>query len=440
MDARLKAIFILVGVVLLAYFVYSTQAEDSRFAYKLGLDLRGGTQLVYRALVDEVPSALVGESMAALRDVIERRVNLFGVVEPNVQTQTVSLGIEGNEERLIVELPGVTNTEEAIALIGQTPILEFKTERPEEERKAILAKYEELRERQEAGEDISMELAELDDPFYVDTELTGRFLSKAQLEFDQNTSQPYVTLKFNEEGAQLFAQITKENVGKVVAIYLDGRPISEPVVQGEITGGEAQITGGFTPQEAKVLKGRLNSGALPVEIELIATNKVGASLGEGAFDKGVRAALYGYLAVAIFLIIWYKIPGLVAALALATYAIVVLVLLKLLSVTLTVAGIAGFILSLGMAVDANVLIFERMKEELKRGKTKTLALEEGFARAWSSIRDSNISSLLTAAILFWFGTSLIQGFALVWIIGILVSLFSALFVTRQFMRSIYVGS
>ena len=177
MDARLKAIFILVGVVLLAYFVYSTQAEDSRFAYKLGLDLRGGTQLVYRALVDEVPSALVGESMAALRDVIERRVNLFGVVEPNVQTQTVSLGIEGNEERLIVELPGVTNTEEAIALIGQTPILEFKTERPEEERKAILAKYEELRERQEAGEDISMELAELDDPFYVDTELTGRFLS-----------------------------------------------------------------------------------------------------------------------------------------------------------------------------------------------------------------------------------------------------------------------
>jgi len=247
-----------------------------------------------------------------------------------------------------------------------------------------------------------------------------------------------VSLVFNGEGAKLFAEITKANISKTVAIYLDGQPISTPVVQGEITGGEAQITGGFTPAEAKQLAGRLNSGALPIPIELIATNKIGSSLGEGAFEKGVRAALYGYTLVAIFLIAWYRLPGVIAAIALIIYGVIVLTIFKLFGVTLTAAGIAGFILSLGMAVDANVLIFERIKEEKRKGKSPTAVLNEGFARAWTSIRDSNISSLITATILFWFGTSLIQGFALVWAIGILVSMFSALVLTKQFMRSIYI--
>ncbi len=226
-------------------------------------------------------------------------------------------------------------------------------------------------------------------------------------------------------------------MGKTVAIYLDGQPISQPTVQGEITGGQAQITGGFTPDEAKQLAGRMNSGALPIPIELIATNKIGASLGEGALNRGVKAALFGYILVAIFLIAWYRLPGLIAAVALLVYGVIVLAIFKLFGVTLTAAGIAGFILSLGMAVDANVLIFERMKEEKKKGKGVGAVIDEGFARAWTSIRDSNISSLITAAILFWFGTSLIKGFALVWAVGILVSMFSALVVTKQFMKSIY---
>src|SRR3989344_2284978 len=435
-NARIASIFVLIGGLLLGLFLYSTKSPDSRLAFKLGLDLRGGTQLVYKALTSEIASSDVSDSVEALRDVIERRVNLFGVVEPNVQIETATLGIEGSEHRLIVELPGVTNIEEAITLIGQTPILEFKTERPADERDAIIEKYKKLQERADAGEDISQELLTLEDPYYIDSELTGRYLSKAILEFTAQR-QPYVTLIFNDEGAKLFAEITKANIGKPVAIYLDGQPISEPIVQGEIPDGKAQITGGFTPQEAKQLAGRLHSGALPVPIELIATNKIGATLGGGALDKGLMAVLYGYAAVVIFLVAWYRLPGLLAALALLVYGLITLSLFKVFGVTLTAAGIAGFILSLGMAVDANVLIFERIKEERRKGKSPAAVLDDGFARAWTSIRDSNISSLITAAILFWFGTSLIQGFALVWALGIVVSIFSALVVTRQFMRSLY---
>ncbi|HEY9583264.1 MAG TPA: protein translocase subunit SecD [Candidatus Paceibacterota bacterium] len=437
-KTRLIAGILLLMGVGLGYFVYSTQAPDSGWAFKLGLDLRGGTQLVYRADTSKIAASDVNDSVDALRDVIERRVNLFGVVEPNVQTETANVGVEGSERRLIVELPGVTNIDQAIALIGQTPILEFKTERIAEERDKIVKQIEALKKRQEAGGDISKDLETLEDPYYVDTELTGRFLKSARVDFDTNTGVPYVSLVFNDEGAKLFAEITKANISKTVAIYLDGQPISTPVVQGEITGGEAQITGGFTPAEAKQLAGRLNSGALPIPIELIATNKIGSSLGEGAFEKGVRAALYGYTLVAIFLIAWYRLPGVIAAIALIIYGVIVLTIFKLFGVTLTAAGIAGFILSLGMAVDANVLIFERIKEEKRKGKSPTAVLNEGFARAWTSIRDSNISSLITATILFWFGTSLIQGFALVWAIGILVSMFSALVLTKQFMRSIYI--
>jgi preprotein translocase subunit SecD len=434
---RIRAIIILVLGLLLGYFVYSTQASGSGWNFKLGLDLRGGTQLVYNADTSKVAGGDVDEAMSALRDVIERRVNLFGITEPNVQTETANIGVEGTKRRLIVELPGVSAIDEAVTLIGQTPTLEFKTERPAEERDAILEQIEELRKRQEAGEDISAEVDKIEDPYYLDTQLTGRFLKTARLEFHPQTGEPYVSLEFNEEGALLFAEITKANIGKSVAIYLDGQPISQPRVNEEITGGKAQISGGFTPPEAKQLTGRLNSGALPIPIELVASNKVGATLGEGAFDRGVTAALYGYLAVVVFLVAWYRLPGLLAALSLALYAVIVLAFFKLFGVTLTAAGIAGFILSLGMAVDANVLIFERMKEEKKRGKEIGLAITEGFSRAWTSIRDSNFSSLITAIILFWFGTSLVQGFALVWIIGILASLFASLVVTKILMRAVY---
>jgi protein-export membrane protein SecD len=247
-------------------------------------------------------------------------------------------------------------------------------------------------------------------------------------------------LLFNDVGTKLFAQITKDNVGKVVAIYLDGAPVSTPVVREEIPNGTAVISGTFTPNEAKLLVGRLNSGALPVPISLLSTQTIGATLGESATAAGVKAAIIGFLLVALFLILWYRLPGLVAVVSLCIFISIILSLFKLLPVTLTAAGIAGFIISIGVAVDANVLIFERVKEELRSGRTIAEAVKLGFSRAWASIRDSNISNIITALILFWFGTSLIKGFALTLGMGVVVSMLSAITITRIFLSSlIFIG-
>ena len=243
-------------------------------------------------------------------------------------------------------------------------------------------------------------------------------------------------LQFNKNGGDLFAKITKENVDKTVAIYLDNSPISTPVVREEITNGKAEISGNFNPKEAKTLVGRLNSGALPVPIELIGTQSIGAPLGEKALAGGVKAGVIGLLLVALFLVIWYRLPGVIAVVALAIYVVIMLAIFKLIPITLTAAGIAGFILSVGMAVDANILVAERTKEELRRGREVSDAIREGFARAWFSIRDSNISSIITGVILFWFGTSLVQGFALTFVLGVLISMFSAITVTRTFLFSL----
>ncbi len=234
----------------------------------------------------------------------------------------------------------------------------------------------------------------------------------------------------------MFADITKNNVGKSLAIFLDGAPISAPTIREEITGGIAQISGNFTPEEAKQLVGRLNSGALPVPISLVSTQTIGPTLGALAVDAGVKAALIGFLVIAIFLTLWYRLPGLIAVIALCLYVGIVLALFKLIPVTLTAAGIAGFIISIGMAVDANVLIFERIKEEIRNGRTLADAMHTGFARAWTSIRDSNKSSIITALILFWFGTSLIQGFALTFGIGVLASMLSAILISRLFLYAL----
>jgi len=278
------------------------------------------------------------------------------------------------------------------------------------------------------------------DSQFVATELTGRYLQKATLEFDTNTREPKVSLQFNDVGTKLFAEITKNNVGKIVAIYLDGAPISTPVVQEEIPNGQAVISGSFTPIEAKQLVGRLNSGALPVPISLLSTQTIGATLGDSAVNAGFKAVVIGFLLVAIFLILLYRLPGLVAAVSLSIFISIILVLFKLLPVTLTAAGIAGFIISIGIAVDANVLIFERVKEELRSGRSIADAVSTGFSRAWLSIRDSNISNFITALILFWFGTSLIKGFALTLGMGVIVSMFSAITITRIFLSTlVFVG-
>jgi preprotein translocase subunit SecD len=324
-------------------------------------------------------------------------------------------------------------------MIGQTPLLEFKTLRPEgAEQDSLIEEFTAVEEQILSGE---ISLTSIEDPYFETTELTGRYLKRAVLDFSHGGVQgglggePIVVLEFDKEGAELFEQITAENVGSVVAIYLDGAPISTPVVREAITGGEAIITGGFTPDEAKQLVGRLNSGALPVPIELISTQSVGPTLGLEAVQAGVYAAIIGFIVLSILFLFWYRLPGLVAIVALSIYTATMFALFKLVPVTLTASGIAGFIISLGLAVDANILIFERMKEELRGGRVLQDAISNGFSRAWLSIRDSNLSSIITAAILFWFGSSLIQGFALTFGLGVLISMLSAIIVSKALLKA-----
>jgi preprotein translocase subunit SecD len=440
---RLSAFLILLVGIGLGFFIWSSQVGrfGSSFPFKFGLDISGGTHLVYKADTSKLPEGEIGQSIDALRDVIERRINLFGVAEPIVQSETRGAFSDNPEHRLIVELPGVTDIAKAVAMIGATPLLEFKSERPDgPEKEAIVAAIEKARKAGEGGQKIPDELLSdpllNEDPNFIPTELTGAFLSRANLAFDQNTREPRVVLEFNEEGKRLFAEITKANVGKVIAIYLDGSPISTPVVREEITAGNAEITGSFTPEEGRELVGRLNSGALPVPIELLSTQTIGPALGAKALKSGVHAGILGILIVSCFLIVWYRLPGIVSVVALGVYVALMLTAFKLIPVTLTAAGIAGFILSIGMAVDANVLIFERLKEELRKGKDLASAMHDGFDRAWPSIRDSNTSSLISAVILFWFGTSLVKGFALTLGLGVIVSMFTAITASRFFLYAI----
>ncbi len=266
------------------------------------------------------------------------------------------------------------------------------------------------------------------------TKLSGKQLDRAGVAIDQQTGSVQVTLNFDKEGTQLFKEITERNLNKPVAIFLDGAPISIPTVQSVISGGEAVITGSFSMQEARLLAQRLNTGALPVPIELISQQAIGASLGAESLQKSLKAGFIAIVLVMLFMIFYYRLPGVLATLSLTLYISLVLAVFKGIGVTLTLAGIAGFILSIGMAVDANILIFERVKEELKAGKSLKAAVEEGFLRAWTSIRDGNISTLITCVLLVGFGSSFVQGFAATLSIGVLLSMFSAITITRAFLR------
>jgi protein-export membrane protein SecD len=337
--------------------------------------------------------------------------------------QTQKGGALGNGGyRLIVELPGVTDVNQAVAMIGQTPTLEFKLVRSGMEASTTLA------------------TGEANLAAFEDTGLTGKYLASAALQFGNGggsmASAPTVLVTFNSDGSKLFSDITKAHVGRELGIFLDGKLLSAPVIQEEIDNGSAVISGNFTAQGAKDLATNLNLGALPVPITLASTESIGATLGDEAAHAGVMAGIIGFVVLAIFMILWYRLPGLIAVVSLAIYVVLMLALFKLIPVVLTAAGMAGFILSVGLAVDANVLIAERMKEELKKGKDISDAMHDGFTRAWLSIRDSNIASMISAAILFWFGTSLVKGFALTLGIGVLVSMFSAITVTRTFLYSL----
>ncbi len=450
---RVIALLLLVAGFGIGYGVYASEKGAgkflAKFPFRFGLDIQGGTQLVYQADTKAVAERDVPDTMAALRDVIERRINAFGVSEPIVQTETARTASGATAQRLIIEFPGMTDVSAATAQIGQTPLLQFKTERPEGPEKEAIKKAKEAvsvvyKDEKATEQDKINALAKnplaTEDYEFVETKLTGAQLKKSEVVYNNQTGEPTISLSFNEEGKKLFAEITKANVGKRVAIYLDGQAISTPVVREEISDGNAVISGSFTLKDAKDLKGRLNSGAIPVPISLIQTETVGATLGQNALHAGVRAGIIGIILVSLFLIAWYRVPGLVASVAMAIYTTLVLAIFKLIPVTLTAAGIAGFLLSIGMAVDANVLIFERMKEELRKGDNLDVAMHHGFARAWTSIRDSNISSLISAAILFWFGTSVVKGFALTLGLGVLVSMFTAITVSRAFLYALGIES
>lgn len=393
-------VVILLLTFLSGAFIYPKALGNKVRPWRLGLDLVGGTQLIYEVDLKDIEGGERSSVMSGLRDIVEQRVNLFGVSEPQVLTAK-----EGESNRLIVELAGIKDSSQAIAQIGRTALLEF-------------------REVVADGEDFK----------YAKTELTGRYLKSAQVVTDPNTRQPEIAINFDSAGAELFGEITGRNIGNPLAIFVDNALISQPVVQSKITGGDAVISGSFTFEEARDLANLLNAGALPAPMTLLHQETVSATLGSASLDKAIFAGAIGTLLVIIFMIGYYRVLGIFASLALVIYIAITLAVFKAVPITLTLSGIAGFILSIGMAVDANVLIFERTKEELRRGLQKMSALEEGFKRSWPSIRDSNITTIITSLILFYSTSSFVKGFAVALLIGVLMSMFSSITVTRTLLR------
>ncbi len=376
---------------------------------KLGLDLQGGLRVEYQALAvnDKAPTAA---DMGVIRSIIDRRVNSTGVAEPVVVTQGV--------DRVVVELPGVDDPESIRRLVGQTGKLEFSPIPPGSA----------LAGQVQSGQTLDLEQYP---PLFG-----GEQITSANLGTDQ-VGRIAVDFTLASEGADLFAKYTTDNVGNQFAIVLDGTVVSAPVIQSAITGGKGQITGGtsgFTSAEANNLITVLRYGSLPFPVQEVSTETIAPTLGEYFLRQALLASIVGIGLVFVLMLVHYRLPGLVAGIALIFYALLVLAIFRFIPVTLTLAGIAGFVLSIGMAVDANILIFERMKEELRAGKSLPAATEAGFNRAWNSILDSNVSSLITAGILFWFGTSTIRGFALVLMIGVLCSMFTAITVSRTILR------
>jgi preprotein translocase subunit SecD len=406
--------FLILIIGLLALFVDfvpgitvpdAATGENRTIETKLGLDLQGGLRVEYQALPvgDKAPRP---EDLQVIRTIIENRVNATGVSEPVITTQ--------GSDRIVVELPGVADPNAVRKLVGQTGRLDF----------VPLGSV-----TKNAGDTI--------DPAQFPALFSGEELSTAAIATDQ-TGKRVVTFKLKDTGARLFEQYTSQNIGKYFAIVLDGKVISAPVINSAIPGGNVEISqggiGGYPLKEAQELVTVLQFGSLPFPIQELSNVTISPTLGEEFLNKSLLAGIVGILLVMAFMLIYYRLPGVVASFALIYYSLVLLAIFRLMPVTLTLAGIAGFVLSIGMAVDANILIFERMKEEMRVGKSLPAAVEAGFGRAWNSILDSNVSSLITATILYLFGSSTIRGFALVLILGVLVSMFSAIVVTRTILR------
>jgi len=375
--------------------------------WKLGLDLAGGAKLTYQIDLSSIPARERKGSVDGLREVIEKRINIFGINEPEVYIAKI-----GSIYRLIVELPAVKDVSLAIEQIGETPLLDF--------REVEVQKNEE-------GENQYK---------FIPTKLTGRYVKGASLGTDSYSLKPEVYIEFDKQGGKIFERLTADNVGKPLAIFLDNHLISMPRVQERIAGGRARITGLSSVDEAKQLVERFRAGALPAPIELVSQEKIGPSLGRDSLSKVLKGGLIGFLLVILYMIFYYKKFGLCADFALIIYLIFLLAIYKLFSLSLSLASIGGIILSIGIAVDANVLIFERIKEELNKGLSNKPAIGSGFKRAWPSIRDANITTLIIALILFYFTSSFIKGFGLSLILGVLLSMFSAIIITRLFVNKI----
>jgi preprotein translocase subunit SecD len=398
-------------------FYFLGRHVQPRFELKQGLDIQGGMQVILNADMSEIDEADREDALQAAKDIISRRVDMYGIAEPRIRTSK-----QGEQYRIIVELPGVTDQQQALQLVGQTAELEFRLEKEELNPKAT----------QSAALFLSN---------YEATDLTGRDLKKAQLSFNQQTGEPVVALEFNAEGKRKFGQITQNNQGKVLAIFLDGFPIAMPYINEPILDGRAIMSGGFTVEKAENLAIQLNAGALPVPIEVLEQRTIGASLGEESVQRSIKAGLVGLILVAVFMVVYYGLKGLISSLVLLIYAVLTIAIYKVLGVTLSLPGIAGLILSIGMAVDSNILVFERMKEELRLGQSFSEAIEQGFGRAWDSIKDANLATIMTALVLinpldfsFLNTSGLVRGFGLTLLIGVVLGLFTGVFVSRSLLK------
>ena len=387
------------------------------FTTKLGLDLKGGSNLVYEADISKIKKEDLIDALNSSLDKIEQRVNSFGAKEPQIQTIKT-----GNKYRLSVSLPGINNYEEAIKSIGETDQLTFR--------------------------ELPSDKIATDTPIFIqltkETGLTGANILKSTVEFDSQTGKPQVGLKFNSKGIKLFAEITKRNIGKPVGIFLDNMPLTTPRVETEITDGSAVITGNFTSDEAVKLTRKINIGALPLPIKLVEQKNIGPTLGAIEVRKSVYAGTIGLIMVLLFMIIYYGRLGFIASLALIIYGLISLFIFKAIPLVLTLPGVAGFILSIGMAVDSNILIFERIKEEQRKGRGFDIAVRLGFGHAIDAIKDANITTLIVAFILFnplnWeflpqFG--MVRGFALTLAIGVGTSLFTGVVITKRLINMFY---
>ncbi len=407
MKNKLIMFWVIVAIIIASIIVIT------KIPTKLGLDLVGGSRIMLEAKTTKSVTKITPDTMTRLQTAIEKRVNKLGVSETSVA--------QVGDKRLLVEIPGVMDSKEAEKILGKTAQLEFK--QPVLDKNGIQARDEKTKA-----------------PLWESADLTGEDLKDANIGTNQ-AGQWTVSLEFNSRGAQKFGELTEKWVGKPMAIYFDGEEISAPVINEPIYGGRAEISGGgdsgFSPEEAQSMVSLLKAGALPVPSEIIQENTVGPTLGAVSIDKSKTASIIGIALVMIFMLLMYRLPGLIADIALVIYGLILFALFKVFGVVLTLAGIAGFVLSIGMAVDANILIFERTKEELRAGRNLFTAINSGFDRAWTSIIDSNMTTMLTCVILYFLGTSVVKGFALTLFIGIIVSLFTAITVTRNFMHLIF---